>query len=378
MRLRWLICLLGTLAGAAIAPAAGAAPGCVRPGAECSEWLALPGTTMRARLFRSRPLTVRDPAITRALVIVHGGSRDPEDNLRHALAAAYLAGALDDTVIVSPRFASNGLLEAAASGATNSVAAARSPARDELAEGELNWSSEFGPRHWNAGGAAVNAEATSYQVIDELLKTLARKTAFPNLRTIVVAGHSSGGQFVSRYQMVNRVHESLGVRLSYVVANPGAYTYLDALRPTPAAWPGGMSSAMPGYIAAAASTPAAAFAPYPDGRNCVAYDTWPYGLKSRAGYAAASTDEALRRQIVSRPVSFLFGELDVLPLVNFDISCSAIAQGASRLARGLAFTRYLRERFNAKHEVMVIQGCGHNTRCMLASDPALPLLFPKD
>jgi hypothetical protein len=358
------------------------AQNCANPGPACSEWLALPGTSLRDRVFRSHPLDAPDPAIKRALVVMHGGSRDAEDNLRHAIAAAFLAGALDDTVIVSPRFASNGTLAGGGDGSANSVAAARSPAHDTLAPGELNWLSEFGPRHWNAGGVAANAGVTSYEVIDEILKKLARKDIFPNLKVIVVAGHSSGGQFVSRYHMVNRVHETLGVPVRYVIANPGAYTYLDNLRPTPAAWATAPSSAMPGYFPATAPTPAPsstpAYAPYGDARNCTSFDSWPYGLQSRAGYAAPADDAALRRQEVERPASYLFGELDVLPLVNFDISCPAIAQGASRLARGLAYTRYLRERYGAREDAVVIQGCGHNTRCMFTSEPALPLLFPKD
>jgi hypothetical protein len=310
---------------------------------------------------------------------VHGGSRDAEEQLRVGLAAAFLAGALDDTVIVAPRFASNGSVAGAVDGSADAVAAARSPARDSLAEGELNWSSEFGPRHWNAGGAAANATAvTSYQVIDEILKKLANKAVFPNLGVIVIAGHSSGGQFVSRYQTVNRVHESLGTPVRYVIANPGAYTYPDVLRPTASAWPEAMSWAMPGYAAPRPDVTAPAFAPYADARNCASFDTWPYGLGSRSGYAAASSDEALRRQAVARPATFVFGELDVLPLVNFDVSCPATAQGASRLARGLAYTRYLRERYGARHAVVIIAGCGHHTRCMLTSEPTLPLLFPKE
>jgi hypothetical protein len=354
-----------------------AANACIKPGPECSEWINMPGTAMRGLVFRSHPLDQANPAITRALIVVHGGGRDGDENLRHALAAAFLAGALDNTVIVSPRFASNGALAAAQFTGEDSVAAARSPARDPLATNELNWVSQFGPRHWNAGGIAANSSVTSYEVIDEILKKLAGKTAFPNLKTIVVAGHSSGGQFVSRYHMVNRVHESLSVKLSYLISNPGAYTYLDSLRPTLSAWNGAASSAMPGYFPQ--STPTAApFVPYADGRNCVNYDTWPYGLKTRAGYAAQSTDEQLKAQVVNRTATFVFGELDVLPLVNFDISCSAMAQGASRLARGLAYTRYLSERFAAKHKVIVVPGCGHHTRCMLTSDQTLPILFPKD
>jgi len=71
-------------------------------------------------------------------------------------------------------------------------------------------------------------------------------------------------------------------------------------------------------------------------------------------------------------------ELDVLPLVNFDVSCNAMSQGGSRLSRGLAFARYLQESYGATHRTVVVDGCGHHTRCILTADQALPLLFPKD
>ena len=74
----------------------------------------------------------------------------------------------------------------------------------------------------------------------------------------------------------------------------------------------------------------------------------------------------------------MLGELDILPLVNFDISCAATAQGASRLARGMAFGKYIRENFGAPHKTVVVEGCGHNTRCMLTAEPMLPLLFPPE
>jgi hypothetical protein len=40
---------------------------------------------------------------------------------------------------------------------------------------------------------------------------VARKDVFPNLKTIVVAGHSAGGQFVTRYEMPNQIHDKLGI-----------------------------------------------------------------------------------------------------------------------------------------------------------------------
>ena len=35
--------------------------------------------------------------------------------------------------------------------------------------------------------------------MDEIIRRLARKEVFPNLKAIVVAGHPAGGQFVMRY-----------------------------------------------------------------------------------------------------------------------------------------------------------------------------------
>ncbi len=371
--IRWAAALLA----ATLAHAAGAAP-CTDAAAACTEWITTTQTPMRALVYRSQPLTARNDKITRAVVIVHGGSRDAHVNFANVLAAAFLAGALEDTVIVSPRFASNEESLPGGSSGGNSVAAARAIPRDVLATNELNWISQFGGRHWNAGGVAINANVTSYEVIDEILRRLARKDAFPNLKSIVIAGHSSGGQFVGRYQMVNRVHEELGVKVSYLVSNPGAYTYLDNLRPTASAIPPNVSAAVSGFIAMSGANPPPPYVAYADARNCTTYDAWPYGINSRVGYSAASTDDQLKKQIVSRPTTFLLGELDILPLVNFDISCAAMAQGSSRLARGMAFGKYVRENYGAQHKTLVVEGCGHNTRCMLTADAALPLLFPRD
>ena len=100
-------------------------------------------------------------------------------------------------------------------------------------------------------------------------------------------------------------------------------------------------------------------------------------LHNRTGYTAKLSDEQLKRQLVSRPTTYLLGELDILPLGGFDSSCSAMAQGPTRLARGLAFTKYVNEKLGASHKAVVVPLCGHNARCMFTAEPALPLLFPK-
>jgi hypothetical protein len=217
---------------------------------------------------------------------------------------------------------------------------------------------------------------SSFDFMDEILRRLARKEVFPNLKTIVVAGHSAGGQFVIRYEMLNQVHDKLGVAISYVVANPSSYAYIDSLRPTVSAFPAAVLPTAQGPPATTSSN-LPAFLPFADAKNCTGYDTWPYGLKGRAGYASALSDGQISKQLVARPVTYLLGEADVLPLGVFDTSCPAVAQGSTRLARGLAFSRYVNENLHAHHRAIVVPFCSHSQRCMFTSDTALPLIFPK-
>src|SRR5215813_3154146 len=70
-------------------------------------------------------------------------------------------------------------------------------------------------------------------------------------------------------------------------------------------------------------------------RTCGAFDTWPYGTRHRRGGSAGITDDQLKKQLFARPINYLVGSLDILPLANFDDSCAAMAQGPTRMARAL-------------------------------------------
>ena len=111
---------------------------------------------------------------------------------------------------------------------------------------------------------------------------------------------------------------------------------------------------------------------------CPNYDRWPAGLQNRtAGYTVNTSDEQLKKQLVSRPTTFLFGQVDTLPLGGFDSSCPAMAQGATRRARGEAYVKYINEKLGAKHQVQIVSECGHNDRCVYTTDSVLPVIFPK-
>src|SRR2546423_4372252 len=261
----------------ALPVAAQAAP-CIGATAGCTEWITFAGAAAPARsmVYRTYPLHENNASVTRALVVIHGAGRDADNYFRTALAAAFLAGALEDTIVIAPRFASNN----------------GRGCNDKLGPNEINWSCSGDS--WRSGGvAADNNKLTSYDLMDEILRKLARKDVFPNLKVIVVSGHSAGGQYVTRYEMANQVHDKLGVPIAYVVSNPSSYAYLDPERP------------------AGANNELRAFG---DARNCTTYDNWPYGLKSRSGYTTNISDDQLKKQLAARGTTYLLGELDILPL----------------------------------------------------------------
>ncbi len=310
---------------------------CISATPRCTEWVDLGHGGSRSLVYRTHPLTTRNPEIRRALIMVHGANRDADNYFRTAIGAAFLGDALEDTVVIAPRLASND----------------GRGCKDTLAPKETSWNCGS----WRSGGAALSDDmVNSFDFMDDIVRLLARKDVFPNLRTIVIAGHSAGGQYVTRYEMGNRVNDTAGVPIEYVVSNPSSYAYPDATRP---------------------NTAGNEFVPYRDGRNCTTYDHWPYGLEGRSGYTEKTSDEELRKQLAARPVTYLLGEIDILPLGGFDSSCPAMAQGATRLARGQAFAKLVNEKYGAKHNVTVVPLCGHNARCMFTSEAALPIIFPK-
>ena len=352
------IAFLGLLL--AYGPAASAAA-CVWPLSSCAEWVTLQGGPGRSMVYRTHALEEKNEAITQALIVIHGQGRDADNYYRHGIAAAFLAGALERTLIVSPKFASS-----------------HGNCHDTIGANELNWHCS-GPERWTSGGPAVGrTDLTSFHFVDELLRRLARRELFPNLKAVVIAGHSAGGQYVTRYEMANGMHDKLGVAVTYVVSNPSSYTYTDALRPTASALPADVAAGAPGYTPGTPAKPPEAFTAFHDAHGCTGYDQWPYGMQKRVGYTARLDNDSLKRQLAARPVTYLLGELDILPLYGFDSSCSAMAQGPTRLARGLAYHRYVNEKLGAAHKVVIVPACGHNARCMFGAEVALPVLFPKE
>ena len=334
----------------------GAPPPCTHATAACERWLVFGSGPARTRLFATYSLDTPNPAITRALVMVHGAGRNADHYFETSTAAGFLAGALDNTIIIAPRLAAG---------------------NDTLAANEVRWPE--GRDSWRSGGMSpTNPTISSFDLVDEILRKLANKKTFPNVTRIVVAGHSAGGQFANRYEMSNKVHGTLGnVQVSYVVANPSSYAWPTAVRPLPTgdADPATADKEALGGNGEKVNT-RFEFGPF-DSTKAPTFNRWPAGLPDRGGYTAGMSDEQLRMNLAERPTTYLLGQVDVLPLGGFDSSPSAMAQGPTRRARGEAFVKFITDSLGAKPTAIIVPECGHNDRCIFTTDIVFPAIFPR-
>src|SRR6266545_2130981 len=163
---------LGTVAwmvSSSRAPVAAAGSPCTTATPSCTEWVALGRSVARSMIYRTFSLDVRNEGIRRATVMVHGTNRNADHYFTTVTAAAFLAGALDDTVVISPRLTA---------------------CNDKLEPNEVGWSCNGDS--WRSGGmAATHPELSSFDFMDAIVTKLGKKSVFPNLKAIVVTGHSA-------------------------------------------------------------------------------------------------------------------------------------------------------------------------------------------
>lgn len=317
---------------------------CLTPNKSCSERIQLKDGWVLA--YRTHSLTDGSRDVEQAVVMVHGAQRNGDGYFGTALASAASRGQLSKSIIVSPSFKGND----------------GPSCKDSVEDGEFI----FGCQAWNAGFPALNspAKVNSFDVMDRIVQLLADKSRFPNLRSIVLAGHSGGGQFLQRYAAVNQMEQKAGISIRYVVANPSSYVYLNDMR---------LRSDASCTIDGKCTGP---FGAYWDRANCTTYNRYRYGLDGLVGYAATTGATTIRKQFPTRAVTYLIGDLDQLQDSDLDKSCSAIAQGPNRRERGINYWNYVRTQFQAEHKLVMVPRCGHNAACMFGAAAGARVLFP--
>ena len=275
------------------------------------------------------------PNVQRALIVIHGRLRNAQTYLHSAEQAATQAGQLSTTLIIAPQFLNES-----------------DGGRHALQDNVLRWHAN----DWMAGEPAVSPTAvSSYAALDQILERLGDRKRFPDLREVVIAGHSGGAQVVQRYALTTEADKSLeseGIKVRYVIANPSSYAYFNAQRPV------------------------AGFDP----ATCPGFNTWKYGLKDLPTYAEGQKHHLLEQAYTSRDITYLLGAKDTDPNhPALDKSCEAEAQGAYRLIRGHNYFDYLSQRHpqGLNQRLVEVPGVGHNGDQMFTSPEGQKALFGK-
>ncbi|MES2071119.1 MAG: alpha/beta hydrolase [Pseudomonadota bacterium] len=282
-------------------------------------------------LYLSQDWSSPQPDITRAVLVFHGRLRDADVYWRSAQKALKASGEAQHTLLIVPQFLADA-----------DIAAHDMPAA------VLHWQWESWMGGENANGPAP---LSSFEAIDAILLQLSDRKRFPNLRTVVIAGHSGGAQVVQRYAVVGKGEElldKLGVHTRYVVANPSSYLYFNEERPL---------TLTPG---------------------CPQFNQWKYGWSGAPAYAQLKAPAAYEAAYAARDVVYLLGTADINPRhPALDKSCPAELQGAYRYARGLAYFSYMQRRhpgMNAQ-TLLRVEGVGHDGDAMFTSACGLSTLF---
>ena len=278
--------------------------------------------------YANHALDVGSVDVVRAVLVIHGANRDADAYYENMWEAAAQEDAQFRTLIVAPWFRIGADL----------------PGPDEVF-----WDDNS---DWKQGDLSVAPAISSFQVLDEMLDVLHKRVAFPNLRQVIITGHSAGGQYVQRFGLASTTAAPLDMLPTlYAPANPSSYAYLNDERPLDGT--------------------------YKKPIGCVGYNHWGYGLVQPNIYVKQTSPEQLRAQYRERRLVYLLGQLDTDPNDSLlDVSCAAMVQGAHRLERGLQFHGYLEYYFSTPvHEVLVIPGVGHSSSGMFKSPGVRQLFF---
>ncbi|MES2102759.1 MAG: alpha/beta hydrolase [Pseudomonadota bacterium] len=284
-------------------------------------------------LYLSQDWSKPQPEITRAVLVFHGRLRDADVYWRSAQKALAASRDAQHTLMIVPQF----------------LADADIPAH-HLPDDVLHWQWESWMGGENANGPAP---LSSFDAIDAILAQLSDRKRFPNLKDVVVAGHSGGAQVVQRYAVVGKAEDSmgrLGVHIRYVVANPSSYLYFSEYRPAPSA---------PG---------------------CPQFNQWKYGWPGAPSYAQIKTSQVYEDAYAARDVVYLLGTADTNPNhPALDKSCSAEMQGPYRYARGSSYFAYMQQRHPqmTTQRLVRVEGVGHDGDGMFTSACGLSVLFDR-
>jgi beta-aspartyl-peptidase (threonine type) len=297
-----------------------------------------------------------DPAIKLVVFVHHGGSQNPVTYFNSMKAALQAAAAdhpdwdlLRTTMIISP-------------GMIGDQHIADNPKRYQ-GNRYAYW-----PGGWREGVPSVNKpQVSNFDLLDGLVLHVANR--FPNVKAIIHAGHSAGGQLVSRYSFGSPVYDVLrgrGIFVRYIISNPSSVLYFDRQRPD--------LITGKGFIDYRSRIPVLATG------ECREFNTYKYGLDEMVPYMTRRPVAAMLASFRQREIYLLQGEADTDPMADgLDRDCPGMLQGRFRLERGQRYYEYLGHFFGPEiyqtKFLALTPGVGHSAAEMFKSKAGKPIIF---
>lgn len=293
-----------------------------------------------------------------ALIVMHGHPRDAGKTLAAALTAAQRTAKTNNRLLVAPLFPVSDA----------QAAHCHSPGVPPAQAGDALWSCSS----WIEGGLDSQGNTGSFAALDSLLTEL--KTKWPTVQSVTIAGFSAGAQFVQHY--VGFAHPPAGVKLSYVIADPGSWLYFDSRRPQP------VKNGRPADWRDCNQQGDCSF-DWVEVRNdaCPNVDRWKYGIETVPTFLDQNRAR-VRQRYATADITYLEGEKDTGSAPGtfykiLDKSCAAQAQGPYRLQRGIAYAAYDRHFIapHAKRDLLIVPSCAHDVACVFPSTTGRSALF---
>ena len=300
------------------------------------------GETQAIGYASNHPLDKLDTTVTTLLIYIHGTKRDAVSHFEYAEHMVKSARRKKETLVISPQYPNAGDLD-----------------YYKLANDFLYWKKTA----WKDGYTSTTEEGrpqhisiSSFEVMDSLVNFVLTSHYFPNIKRVVISGHSGGGQFVQRYSAITPIPDLLtGYQFRFIVINPAFYMYPDDKRPIRKLTFG-----------------------VPDITACPDYNRYPKGLANLNNYAKATGAARILDNMVHRDIVFLLGEDDIRE-EELDVSCAANLQGPERLDRGANYITYIMSfpGYPYKKNYDIVSGSGHNPDKMINSSEAKKWVFGK-
>ena len=284
------------------------------------------GDTLTQPYYRNISLDSTSEHIKYAIVSLHGDGRNSYEHFSVITELTTSVGLQDSTILLAPTY----------------------PIQDDINQYNLDDNVLYWPDgDWNAGDLSRNTQSnprpfriSSFSTVDTIYHRLAENN--PNLKKIVLTGHSAGSQMVVRYAAGGRAQGALGgnnIEFVYVPVNTPSFLYYDGNRVLDEA------------------TEVFDFGP----TGCTSANQYKYGLDNLNQYMETTGETTIIDRFKLANTTYLIGQYDFGGQTN---TCARMVQGYSRLIRTHIYFSYVGyfygDTIYNNHRMAEIPGASHD------------------